>query len=44
MLFGTKVYAVAVAYDLDPTLGGDIKKRIHTDVHGYIEAAEPESV
>lgn len=44
MLFGTKAYAVVVAYECDPTLDGDIKKKIHTDVDGYIEADDPEEV
>ena len=44
MLFGTKAYAVVVAYECDPALDGDIKKKIHPDVDGYIEADDPEGV
>ena len=44
VLFGTKAYAVGLAYEFEPELDGDIKKKIHTDVDGYIEADDSEAV
>ena len=44
MLFGTKVYAVVAAYECDTALDGDIRKKIHSEVDGFIEADDPEAV